>query len=358
MGYRESYDLWSMDDFFDLSARTELMALTDEADIEDRFSGNIEVSSCGVRGLIGAGTNRINKYTVGRVALGLSRFLIAGLGDDLKKRGVVIGFDTRNGSKPFAAAAADVLSSLGIKVYLHAMVCPVSQLSYTIRLWKAACGVMITALDMPKEYNGMIFLDETGDLMSSDEMDSLSDYVEEVKDYKEIDFRGDQKLILKGDVADNYINFVRKRSKLDDADLKRKLKVVYTPLHGCGNVTVTTVLMLEGFTNLTHVNEQVKQDGSFPTLNSLSLDDDRALDMAIAQGKLEGADIVLASSPVCEKIAVAVRQGDVFVRVSDEQIMKLMKEYSGGSDDAYEKDAVVQSLLVCEMAAEGKIYGA
>lgn len=351
MGYREEYDLWSSDDFFDLSTRTELKALTDEKEIEDRFTGNLELGPCGIKGLMGAGTARVNKYTAGRMACGLGRCLVDKYGDDAKKRGVVIGFDTRSNSKSLASAVAEVLASQGVKVYLHSMVCPISQLTYTIRLWKAVCGVMITALDAPKEYNGIIFYDGNGALLSSDVVEELSGYVDAVADYKAISFKGDQKLILKGDVADNYINFVRKQAKLDDPDLKRKLKIVYTPLHGSGNVTVTTSLMLEGFTSLTHVNDQVKQDGDFPTLGSLSMDDSSILDMAIAQGKREDADIVIASSPACDRVAVAVRRGDEFVRLGDSEVDEKLAGYAAGEEGVYKEDAIIRSLLICEMVA-------
>ena len=350
MGCLDSYNLWKSDEFFNLIIRNKLQNLTDEKEIKDRFERDLEIISGGAIGIMDAGTNRINQYTVGRIAAGLGNYLIGKYGEDARNRGVVVAFDTRNNSKYFARVTADVLSSLGIKVYLHSLVCPIPQLSYTIRLWKSVSGVMITALDSPKEYNGIIIYDEEGNNVSADVSNDIAACVKSIEDYRKINFAENSDLIHKGDVADDYISFVRKQSRLDDNELKRKLKIVYTPLHGTGNVIVTASFMLEGFTNLTHVNEQVKQDGDFSTLDGLKPDVKGLLEMAIAQGVREDADIVIATSPACDRCFVATRSGEDFVMLGDERIDALLSEYA--ADDIYKGDAIVRCILICELAAK------
>lgn len=155
MIYKKQYKQWLTDNFFDEAIRRELAALTDEKEIEDRFYRDLEFGTGGLRGIMGAGTNRMNKYTVGKATTGLGQYLLDNYGSKLcRSRGVVIGYDTRNNSEYFSRTVADVLSGMGIRVYLHAYARPTPQLSFSVKFWNALAGVVVTASHNPKEYNG------------------------------------------------------------------------------------------------------------------------------------------------------------------------------------------------------------
>ena len=273
MTYLEVYELWKTDNFFDLTTRMELENLTDPKEIEDRFYRDLEFGTGGLRGVMGAGTNRMNKYTVGKASTGLALFLLDTYGEEAKNRGVVIGYDTRNHSEYFAKVTADVLSAFGIRVYLHAHARPVSQLSFTVAFWQCVAGVMITASHNPKEYNGFKVYDNYGCQLVPYQAEQVIKYVNEVTDYKSINFKGDWDLIEMDDATDVFINAVRKQARFKDAVAKGQLKIVYTPLHGTGNIPVTKTLLLEGFTSLIHVNAQTITDGDFPTVHSPNPED-------------------------------------------------------------------------------------
>ena len=163
MNYRERYEQWLNDEFFDEATRRELKSLTDEKEIEDRFYRDLEFGTGGLRGVMGAGTNRMNKYTVGKATAGLGKYLLDTYGAEAcKNRGVVIGYDTRNNSEFFSRTAANVLSGMGIRVYLHAHARPTPQLSFSVKFWNALAGVVVTASHNPKEYNGYKVYDEFG----------------------------------------------------------------------------------------------------------------------------------------------------------------------------------------------------
>lgn len=297
MNYLKVFDHWKIDEFFDQATRAELMALDSVADakeIEDRFYREIEFGTGGLRGLMGAGTNRMNKYTIGKATKGLADYLIAIYGADVcQRRGVVIGYDTRNNSRFFAETAANVLSGMGIKVYLHAHARPTPQLSFSVKFWNALAGVVVTASHNPKEYNGYKIYDEFGCQLVPWQAKQVISYMNKV-DYKDVEFKGDQSLIQMGDVTDNLISAVMKQSRNSDAIVKENLHIVYTPLHGTGNVPVTKTLLLDGFTHLDHVETQIVPDGNFPTVISPNPEDRKALILGIEQAARTGQILSLA----------------------------------------------------------------
>lgn len=185
------YNFWKTDEFFDVSTRNELTALDPEKDakeIEDRFYRDLEFGTGGLRGIMGAGTNRMNKYTVGKATKGLGNYLLDTYGAEAcKNRGVVIGYDTRNNSEFFARTAANVLSSMGIRVYLHAHARPTPQLSFSVKFWNALAGVVVTASHNPKEYNGYKVYDEFGCQLVPWQAKQVIEYVNAVADYRSID---------------------------------------------------------------------------------------------------------------------------------------------------------------------------
>lgn len=235
MDYKERYKQWIDDKFFDETTRKELVALADEKEIEDRFYRDLEFGTGGLRGVIGAGTNRMNKYTVGKATAGLGQYLLDNYGADLcRSRGVVIGYDTRNNSEYFSRIAANVLSGMGIRVYLHAHARPTPQLSFSVKFWNALAGVVVTASHNPKDYNGYKVYDDYGCQLVPWQAKRVIEYVNGITDYHRIDFTGDQNLISMADVTDNFVNAVLKQSRYKDLKAKAALKIVYTPLHELG----------------------------------------------------------------------------------------------------------------------------
>ena len=353
MTYLEAYEFWKTDDYFGLTTRRELEALTDPKEIEDRFYRDLEFGTGGLRGIMGAGTNRMNKYTVGRATTGLAKYLLDTFGEEAKSRGVTIGYDTRNNSEFFARVTADVLSAFGIRVYLHAHARPVPQLSYTVTFWHCIAGVMITASHNPKEYNGYKVYDEYGCQLVPSQAEQVIKYVNAVDDYKTINFDGNWDLIEMADVTDNFISAVRMQARFKDNVAKADLRIVYTPLHGTGNIPVTKTLLLEGFTSLTHVNAQTITDGDFPTVYSPNPEDKKALEKGIAQAIVEDADIVLGTDPDCDRVGIAVKHDGQFVLMTGNQVGALLMDYVLGSADLTDKKpAVVKTVVTSELGAE------
>lgn len=193
MGYREAFEQWNSDEFFDEATREELSSLTDEKDIEDRFYRNLEFGTGGLRGVMGAGTNRMNKYTVGKASAGLGSFLLDTYGSQAcREQGVAIGFDTRNNSEYFSHVAADVLSGMGIRVQVFSEPRPVPQLSFSVRRLNALAGVVITASHNPKEYNGYKVYDEFGCQLVPSQAERVIRRVDMIDDFRMVDFAGEK----------------------------------------------------------------------------------------------------------------------------------------------------------------------
>lgn len=349
MNYKERYKQWLTDDLFDEATRKELSSLTDEKEIEDRFYRDLEFGTGGLRGVMGAGTNRMNKYTVGKATAGLGQYLLDNYGPELcRSRGVVIGYDTRNNSEYFSRTAADVLSGMGIRVYLHAHARPTPQLSFSVKFWNALAGVVVTASHNPKEYNGYKVYDEFGCQLVPWQAKQVISYVDAITDYHSINFTGDQSLISMADVTDNFVQAVLKQSRYDNLNAKADLKIAYTPLHGTGNVPVQKALRLDGFTQIDVVAEQVVPDGNFPTVVSPNPEDKRALEMGIAQAKRTGADIVLGTDPDSDRVGIAVRDAaSEYHLMTGNQVGALLMNFVLNHTDLskYSNPAVIKTVV-------------
>ena len=359
MSYKERYHFWKSDDFFDLAIRNELNALDIEKDnkeIEDRFYRDLEFGTGGLRGVMGAGTNRMNKYTVGKATKGLGNYLMDNYGEECcRERGLVIGYDTRNNSKSFAGTAADVLSSLGIHVYLHSSPCPTPQLSFSVKHYHALAGIVITASHNPKEYNGYKVYDEYGCQIVPQQAKKVIAYVNDVKDYTTIDFSGNPDLITFCDETNEFVSSVLEQSRLDNGELKKNLKVIYTPLHGSGSIPVKEALKRDGFTNVDPVSEQDNENGDFPTVVSPNPEDRRALELGIELAKKTGADIVLGTDPDCDRVGVAVKVSEgQYKLLTGNQIGALLMDFVLMHTDlsAYKKPAVVRTVVTSELGAD------
>ncbi len=359
--YRKIYRLWKEDEFFDESTRAELSKLVDEKEIEDRFYRDLEFGTGGLRGVMGAGTNRMNKYTVGKATLGLGRYLLATYGKAVcAKRGVAIGYDTRNNSEFFSKITANVLSGLGIKVYVLKEARPTPQLSFSVTYYGALAGVVVTASHNPKEYNGYKVYDEFGCQLVPDQAKEVISFVNGVEEYREIDFAGNSALIEYVDDTEAFVSAVLRQSRTPRGKEKEKLRIVYTPLHGTGYVPVTTALEKSGFTAVTLVQEQVAGDGDFPTVESPNPEDKKALALGIALAEKIGGDIVLGTDPDCDRVGVAVKTDEGFKPLTGNQIGALLIDFVLKNTDlsAYKNPALVKTIVTSELGAEiARTYG-
>ncbi len=352
MDYKLVYHQWTTDEFFNEFTRKELLAIKDEKEIEDRFYKDLEFGTGGLRGVMGAGTNRMNKYTVGKATKGLGDYLLATYGADVcVSRGVVIGYDTRNNSEYFAKIAADVLSGMGIRVHLHTSARPTPQLSFSVKFWNAVAGIVLTASHNPKEYNGYKVYDENGCQLVPHQAKQVIAYVNAVTDYHTICFESNDTLISTADVTDNFVDAVMKQSRYSG---DKNLQIIYTPLHGTGNVPVQKCLRLAGFTHVDSVEEQVIPDGNFPTVVSPNPEDRRALEMGIAQAEQTGADIVLGTDPDSDRVGVAVKTEIGFKLLTGNQIGALLMDFVLSNTDSrsIHKPAVVKTVVTSELGAE------
>ncbi len=353
MGYLDAYNLWKNDEFFDSATRTELNSLIDQKEIEDRFYKELEFGTGGLRGLMGAGTNRVNKYTVGKATAGLGNYLIDTYGREAcENRGVVVGYDTRNNSQYFAKITADILSGMGIKVYLHAHARPTPQLSFSVIFWNALAGVVITASHNPKEYNGYKIYDPFGCQLVPWKAEEIKRYVAGIPDYRSVNFEGNGGLIFMADVTDNFVAAVMKQSRYDNREAKAQLNIVYTPLHGTGSVPVQKVLRLDGFENIWAVAEQVVPDGDFPTVVTPNPEDERALKLGIEQAERTGGDLVLATDPDSDRVGAAVKTDDGYVLMTGNQIGALLMDFVLENTKLTKKSAVVKTVVTSELGGE------
>ena len=356
MSYKERYEQWLKDEFFDETTRKELEAINNEKEIEDRFYRDLEFGTGGLRGVMDAGINRMNKYTVGKATMGFGRYLLDVYGAEAcKNRGVVIGYDTRNNSEFFSRTAANVLSGMGIRVYLHAHARPTPQLSFSVKFWNALAGVVVTASHNPKEYNGYKVYDEFGCQIIPEQAKQIISYVDAITDYHTINFNGNDSLIFMEDVTDNYVMAVLKQRRYVDLNAKQNLKIVYTPLHGTGNVPVQKVLHLDGFTQIDAVADQVIPDGDFPTVVSPNPEDRRALEKGIAQAKQTDGDIVLGTDPDSDRVGIAVKKSEgEYQLMTGNQVGALLINFVLSHTDMgqYAHPAVVKTVVTSELGAD------
>lgn len=356
MDYLKIYTNWANDNFFDEDTRKELKCITSEKEIEDRFYKELEFGTGGLRGIMGAGTNRLNKYTVGKVTLGLGHYLLDSYGKDACiERGVVIGFDTRNNSKEYARVVADVLTRLGLRVYLMKDARPTPQLSFSVPYYKALAGVVLTASHNPKEYNGYKVYDEFGCQLVPSQADQVIQYVNEVKDYHSIDFKGNDTLLTFIDNTEEFVSEVFRQQRIKNEIIKNNLNVVYTPLHGSGRMPVSMILKKDGFNCVELVKEQANDDGNFSTVKSPNPEDKEALTLGIELAKELNADIVLGTDPDCDRVGIAVKDANnEYKLLTGNQIGSLLMDFIIRHTDLseLEKPAIVKTIVTSELGAK------
>lgn len=318
---------------YDAATRAEVQKMLDDSDktlLIESFYKDLEFGTGGLRGIMGAGSNRMNIYTVGMATQGLANYLKEAFAD-LPQISVVVGHDVRNNSRKFAEIVADIFSANGIKVYLFEDFRPTPELSFAIRLLGCQSGVNITASHNPKEYNGYKAYWADGAQIIAPHDVNIIDHVGRIKSVEDIRFKGNKELIeIIGEKIDNEFLAAIKTLSLDPEVIKRHadLKIVYTPIHGTGVKLIPESLKNYGFTNIIHVPEQDIPSGDFPTVDSPNPENAPAMAMAIAKAAETGADVVFASDPDADRIGCALRDDKGEYRlINGNQIVMILLNY-------------------------------
>lgn len=311
MNYKEEYQKWCEDPSFDEETKKELMSIKDdEEEIKDRFYKELEFGTAGLRGVIGMGTNRMNKYTVGKATQGLAKYILEQGTQDM---GVAISYDSRRMSDEFSLQTALILNANGIKTYLFESLRPVPELSFAVRQLKCTAGIMITASHNPPKYNGYkVYWDDGSQIVAPRDKDIINK-VRSITDFNEIKTISKEEAIQKGlfnvigkEMDDKYIETLK--SKILNPEIVKEqgkdLKIVYTPLHGTGNTIAERLLNELGFENVYVVPEQAKPDGNFPTVDYPNPEDKKAFKLALELAKKVDADVVLATDPDADRLGI------------------------------------------------------
>ena len=362
MDYMEKYRFWLDSDAFDTETKKELEAIAgDDGEIKERFYKDLEFGTGGLRGIIGAGTNRMNKYTVGKATQGLANYILKN-NPDGAKMGVAIAYDSRNMSPEFAESSALVLNANGIKAYIFDELRPTPELSYAVRSLGCTAGIVVTASHNPPEYNGykvywadgaqVVFPKDKGIIGEVNAIDDFS--LIKTMDRAEAEKAGLFNVIGK-DVDDGFIEAIKAQAvRPEEVKKAEDMVIVYTPLHGTGNKPVRRILSEVGFKNVYVVPEQEKPDKNFSTVGYPNPEDPKAFTLAIALAKEKNADIVVGTDPDADRIGVVIRdeKGEYDI-LTGNMTGALLTEYvlSGRKEkgELPENAAVIKTIVTTEM---------
>lgn len=366
MNVTELYQEWRQADLPD-NLKEELNRIEgDPAAIEDRFYQHLSFGTAGMRGVLGAGTNRMNLFTIRRAAEGLACY-IESKGEEAKKRGVVIAYDTRHFSKAFAVETARVLGVHGVSTYVYKEPRPTPQLSFTVRALNAFAGVVITASHNPKQYNGFKVYGEDGAQLVPSAAKEIVRHMKKIENLFGIEAADAEVLETQGllhwileEFDEAYLE--RLMTLKERSDLDFGLHIVYTPLHGTGYVPVTGGLQAFGFANVHVVEAQASPDGSFPTVAYPNPEEPAAFELAMELGQKTGADLLLATDPDADRLGVAVWNGEQYVLLTGNQLGALLLHYlletKKEQGTLPENGAMVKTIVTSEMgAAIARKYG-
>ena len=371
MDYKEIYESWLADPYFDEGTKAELLSIKeDDQEIKERFYKNLEFGTAGLRGIIGAGTNRMNMYTVRKATQGLANYIKK---QGSEAMGVAIAFDSRRMSPEFASEAACCLAANGIKAYLFESLRPTPELSFAVRELGCTAGINITASHNPPEYNGYKVYWADGAQITPPHDSGIMDEVLAVNDYSKVLTMDKEEAINKGlctiigkDIDDKYIACLKEQVKHPEAikAMAKELKIVYTPLHGTGNIPARRILSELGFENVYVVPEQELPDGEFPTVSYPNPEADEAFELGLKLAKEIDADLVLATDPDADRLGVRVKDKDgVYHTLTGNMSGCLLAEYTIGQTKALkgslpEDGALVKTIVTTNMAdAIAKGYG-
>lgn len=351
MDIHEKYEYWLT---FDDNTKNELESITDKKEIEDRFYKDLEFGTGGLRGIMGAGANRMNKYTVGKATKGLCEYL---KNEFAGEKSVVIAYDSRNNSKAFAECAAEVLCYNGIKTFLFEEIMPTPVLSFSVRYLNCNAGIVITASHNPKEYNGYKVYDKYGCQLVPKYADKVISYINNVKDIKSVKHMNLNMALSNGyltyigdEVLNSYISEVEKMAVYKEAS---DLKIVYTPLHGTGNIPVRKVLSDMSF-DVSVVKEQAVADGNFTTVRSPNPEEKDALNMALEQAKRANADLVIGTDPDCDRVGVGVLHNGEYTLLTGNQTGALLVDFylKFKKQSLNPKSTLVKTIVTNDLGAE------
>ena len=355
MNAQAEYKRW-LENVQDSALLDDMQNLSEE-DITDRFGAYLEFGTAGLRGILGAGTNRMNSYVVRRATLGLAKTITD------KDAGVVIAHDSRNYSREFAEETALVFAAAGIKAYLFESLRPVPMVSYTVRRLNAAAGVMITASHNPKEYNGYKAYGPDGGQLPPDAAKRAMEAMESVDPFDvpmmdENEAREKGLLVTLGeDIDAPYIEHVLSL-RPNITNVCRDLRIVYTPLHGAGNLLVRRALKDAGFENVFVVKEQELPDGDFSTVRSPNPEDSAAFTIAMKLGDEVDADLLVGTDPDCDRVGVMMRENGTWRVLTGNQIGCLLLEYMLNAKKPQEGAYAVKTIVTTRLAdAIGKAHG-
>ena len=357
------YEQWCTDPYFDDETKKELLAIKDDkAEIEDRFYRQLEFGTGGLRGVIGAGTNRMNIYTVRQATQGLANYIIS---QDGQSKGVAIAYDSRIMSKEFADEAALCLNANGIKAYVFPSLRPTPELSFSVRELHCISGIVITASHNPREYNGYKVYWEDGAQITPPHDKNILAEVAKVTEFSAVKTMDKDEAVKAGlynvigeDIDDKYMEQLKKQSIHPDIIKKmaKDIKIVYTPLHGTGNLPVRRVLKELGFEKVIVVPEQEKPDGNFPTVSYPNPESPAAWELALALAKKEDADIVLATDPDADRLGVYCKDTKTgeYVSFTGNMSGMLIAEYilreRKATGTMPENPALVETIVTTDMA--------
>lgn len=354
MDHLKEYKRW-LSNATEFKAELEAM---DEKAIEDAFYRDLEFGTAGLRGVIGAGTNRMNEYTVGKATQGLADYLLSASPDNLT---VAIGYDSRIKSDVFSRCASEILAANGISVYLYPQLMPVPCVSFAVRYFKCAAGVMVTASHNPSKYNGYKVYGSDGCQITDQAADAILSRIEKIdifKDIKHGDFDAfvkDGKIKYIGeDCYSAFIAEVKSRSVLFGDEINKDVAIVYSPLNGAGLKPVLRALNESGFTNISVVKEQENPDGNFPTCPYPNPEIRQALSLGLEYASRLNADLMLATDPDCDRVGIAVRDGSDMKLLTGNEVGMLLLDYICSQREKHgkmPKDPIfVKTIVTSDMA--------
>lgn len=328
--YKDEYRRWCRQVKEDYLLE-ELNAIKDnDREIEDRFLLNLEFGTAGLRGVLGAGTNRMNIYTVAKATQGLANYLLS----EEEHPKVAISYDSRNRSREFAKISARVLAANGIKLYIYSTLMPVPMLSFAVRNTGSSAGIMVTASHNPAKYNGYKVYGPDGCQMTSESADKVLGEINKLdifKDIKKVDFEKalEEKTIeyTPDSVINAYYEWCLGQMMRKDIFKKEPLQLVYTPLNGAGNLPVRHVLKTAGLENISIVKEQEMPNGNFPTCPYPNPEIKEAMALGLEQAKSEKADILIATDPDCDRVGIAVKEAGDYIMLTGNQVGILLVDY-------------------------------
>ena len=361
MEYRVRYRQWLDYEALEPDMRAELEAIKDnEEEICDRFCQELTFGTAGLRGKMGVGTNRMNVYTVQRATSGLALYLLSTYGRDAMQRGVVIAYDNRENSELFAKEAALTLNGFGIRTYVFDRLAPTPELSFAVKYRQSIAGIVITASHNPKEYNGYKVYNEHGCQITGEMAEAI---LEKIDIYQELaalpvqmSYENAKAMDLYHEIGNAYHQVFQKavleQALLHDSAAKENLNIVYTPLHGTGLGPVTAVLDKDGFSAVHVLESQKEPDTQFSTVHSPNPEDKDALRLAIAYAKELDADIVLGTDPDCDRVGIAVKNGDDYTLLTGNQTGALLVDYVLSRKQLDDKSVVIKTIVTSELGAD------